>query len=70
MKKKYGIIVCIFIMSCFIFGCQKREEVDVGESYEEFGEEHVEGMDNMTDVEVDTELIRRANEEEMASDKE
>ena len=78
MKKKYGIIVCIFIMSCFIFGCQKPEEADVDDSqgiqvdevYEELGDVHVEGMDNVEDVEIDQELIRRANEEEIILDKE
>jgi len=69
MKKKYGIILCIFIMSCFVFGCQKQEKADVDDSQgtqvdEELGDIHVEGMDNVEDVEINQELIRKANEEE------
>ena len=75
MKKKYGIIACMVIMSCFIFGCQKKEDTGVNSSQEnqeydgELYDVGIEGMENMTDEELNQELIRRADEQEVIPDK-
>lgn len=72
MKKRFGIVMLVVIMSCFIWGCQKEEKADTSQEVQEIEElEHIEieGMEKMTDAELNQELIKRADEQEVVPDK-
>jgi len=71
MKKTLYSIICIALMTFFIFGCEKKDSNDsIQQEVEtEEMEEPIEGMENMTEEELNQELINRADEVEVVPDK-